>query len=165
LSSDPFLGARIKEGDLKELDGILIDEERLQAVFSGGVAGQLSIKMQWLVLTDKRVIFYARALIGGGSDTFYYDEISSVEGRKGLALGSIELNIKGKTESFINMQKKEVDQAVDLIRRNIEESKRVAPVPAADPFEQIKKLKDLLDSGIITQEEFEEKKKKLLEKV
>ena len=31
-----------------------------------------------------------------------------------------------------------------------------------DPYEEIKKLKDLLDNGIITQEEFEQKKKRLL---
>ena len=34
-----------------------------------------------------------------------------------------------------------------------------------DVVESIKKLKELLDSGIITQQEFEEKKKKLLEKI
>lgn len=32
-----------------------------------------------------------------------------------------------------------------------------------DPYEEIKKLKDLLDSNIITQEEFEQKKKLLLD--
>ena len=32
-----------------------------------------------------------------------------------------------------------------------------------DPYEEIKKLKDLLDNNIITQEEFEQKKKKLLD--
>ena len=32
-----------------------------------------------------------------------------------------------------------------------------------DPYEEIKKLKDLLDNGIITQEEFERKKKQLLD--
>ena len=32
-----------------------------------------------------------------------------------------------------------------------------------DPYEEIKKLKDLLDTGIITQEEFEQKKKQLLD--
>lgn len=31
-----------------------------------------------------------------------------------------------------------------------------------DPYEEIKKLKDLLDNNIITQEEFDEKKKQLL---
>ena len=32
-----------------------------------------------------------------------------------------------------------------------------------NPYEEIKKLKDLLDNGIITQEEFEQKKKQLLD--
>ena len=32
-----------------------------------------------------------------------------------------------------------------------------------DPYEEVKKLKDLLDNNIITQEEFEQKKKKLLD--
>ena len=32
-----------------------------------------------------------------------------------------------------------------------------------DPYEQVKKLKQLLDMGIISQEEYEQKKKKLLD--
>jgi hypothetical protein len=43
----------------------------------------------------------------------------------------------------------------------------VAPQPAIDTesnnMEKLKKYKDLLDSGIITQEEFEAKKKQLLD--
>jgi predicted Zn-dependent peptidase len=38
------------------------------------------------------------------------------------------------------------------------------PAPAAmDPYEELKKLKELLDMGIVTQEEFDAKKKKLLD--
>ncbi len=37
-----------------------------------------------------------------------------------------------------------------------------AQTPAVDPIEQIKKLKELLDMGILTQEEFDAKKKDLL---
>lgn len=36
-------------------------------------------------------------------------------------------------------------------------------VSAADPYEELKKLKELLDMNIITQEEFDTKKKQLLE--
>ncbi len=32
-----------------------------------------------------------------------------------------------------------------------------------DPYEELKKLKDLLDNKIITEEEFEQKKKQLLD--
>ena len=38
-----------------------------------------------------------------------------------------------------------------------------APAAAADPYEELKKLKELLDLNIITQEEFDAKKKKLLD--
>ena len=34
---------------------------------------------------------------------------------------------------------------------------------AADPYEELKKLKELLDLDIVTKEEFEAKKKKLLD--
>ena len=37
-----------------------------------------------------------------------------------------------------------------------------ASAPKTDETDQIKKYKDLLDSGIITQEEFDAKKKQLL---
>lgn len=42
------------------------------------------------------------------------------------------------------------------------ESIPVAPQPATNAFEEIKKFKELLDIGIITQEEFDAKKKQLL---
>ena len=38
-----------------------------------------------------------------------------------------------------------------------------APPAASDPYEELKKLKELLDLGIVTEEEFEAKKKQLLD--
>ena len=35
-------------------------------------------------------------------------------------------------------------------------------IQKSDPIEEIKKFKDLLDIGVITQEEFDKKKKELL---
>lgn len=156
----------MKEDELKELDNALERNEKLQAVVSGTVESMSSFKTQWLVITNKRVLLYARALIGGGSDSFSYDEISSVQGQKGILLGSVELNVKGKTEKFINMQKDDVEQSVNIIRQNIEESKsKKSKETSPDPLEQIKKLKELLDLGAITREDFENKKKKLLESI
>lgn len=160
-----FLGMRIKESDVKELDKFLAPNEKLQAIFSGTVAGRMSsIKAQWLVVTDRRIIFYGRAFIGGGSDSFTYNEISSVQGQKGVLLGSIQLNIKGKTEIFENMQKPETDFAVNIIRQNIEKSKDFTE-STVDPLEQLKKLKELLDIGAISEEEYQEKKQILLRKI
>jgi BMFP domain-containing protein YqiC len=47
---------------------------------------------------------------------------------------------------------------------SVQESRSQAPAPAvSDPYEELKKLKELLDLDIVTKEEFEAKKKKLLD--
>lgn len=43
--------------------------------------------------------------------------------------------------------------------------KEPEPVPTGDVFENLKKLKELYDQGIITREEFETKKKELLDRI
>ena len=63
--------------------------------------------------------------------------------------------------SVLNCQMKEV---ADYIRIKVEECKKqksgqTVAVSAAD---ELKKFKELLDSGVITQEEFDAKKKQLL---
>lgn len=83
-----------------------------------------------------------------------------------------------KTKSY-DIYKKEVDSELEALRKKrAEEEKSKAPVqpvqpvqpaPAQTPanngtnkFEEIKKFKELLDMGIITQEEFDQKKKEIL---
>jgi membrane protease subunit (stomatin/prohibitin family) len=39
---------------------------------------------------------------------------------------------------------------------------QAAPAPQEDPYEALKKAKDLLDQGILTQEEFDAQKAKIL---
>ena len=56
----------------------------------------------------------------------------------------------GEFISNIGKKKDEVKESVSNI---------TTPV---DPYEELKKLKELLDMGIITQEEFDQKKKQLL---
>ena len=61
------------------------------------------------------------------------------------------------------LDNEKVDAAVNYIRGKIKEARNPkATVAALSPAEELKKFKDLLDSGIITQEEFDAKKKQLL---
>lgn len=46
--------------------------------------------------------------------------------------------------------------------QNIAPRETIEEVPALDPYEELKKLKELLDLGIVTEEEFITKKKQLL---
>lgn len=45
----------------------------------------------------------------------------------------------------------------------LQDSQSAIPAAGQDPYEELKKLKELLDLGIITQEEFDTKKKQLLD--
>ena len=49
-----------------------------------------------------------------------------------------------------------------LLLKRQEETKVVAKAPESSATDELKKLKDLLDMGVITQEEFDAKKKQLL---
>ena len=42
------------------------------------------------------------------------------------------------------------------------QARQPEPVRSMDPYEEVKKLKELLDMGIVTEEEFQKKKKELL---
>lgn len=76
------------------------------------------------------------------------------------AYGVLEIIHKGKKIS-VPFPKKYTRQ----IRKVLEKVKKQKQQPittADDPYEQVKKLKELLDMGAITQEEFDAKKKELL---
>ena len=63
----------------------------------------------------------------------------------------------------------QLEEIYNFIERRISEEKQAKRAPAGtviqqatSPAEELKKMKELLDMGIITQEEFDAKKKQLL---
>ena len=72
------------------------------------------------------------------------------------------------SENSFAYQKRKIDndtmnKAIDFIRNKIKEAKKPAGTTAAlSPADELKKFKDLMDGGIISQDEFNEKKKQLL---
>ena len=115
-----------------------------------------------LIVTDKRV--YGRVAFGKRVD-LPVDSISStatIRIFKGISVATSSGKI-----SFLAI--KNADEIYEiasnlLIERQREKAKEVAPVTIAqsDEADQLRKYKDLLDSGVITQEEFDAKKKQLL---
>ena len=69
---------------------------------------------------------------------------------------------KGKLElalrDFNKLREKEESGSTDAVR-----TVQTARPVAMDPYEELKKLKELLDMGIVTEEEFNAKKKQLLD--
>ena len=110
-----------------------------------------------LTVTDKRV--YGKAAFGKSID-LPYDEISSV----GTCFpnGIFAATSSGAVKFWLLTNQKEVYQSLsDLLKER--QSHTVNPSSSqTGNADELKKYKELLDMGVITQEEFDAKKKQLL---
>ena len=125
-----------------------------------------------MVFDDKELIV--------GSHHYPYEEIESLEITSApffASYGVMTLRTKGKDISipFYRARKSKLERALREFEK-LRESGEIGgaakapdnhtekePASASDPYEEIKKLKELLDLEIITQEEFDAKKKQLLD--
>ena len=132
------------------------------------IEGQLSIEP---------IIFDEAELIARGHH-YPYSEIESLEITSAQLFspyGILTLKTQGKEIPipFARSRKNKLEAALREFGRMREAGAQVAAEPAkgsgekapvsSDPYEELKKLKELLDLGIVTEEEFETKKKQLLD--
>lgn len=121
----------------------------------------LMFRKSELVITDKRV--YGKAIFGKRVD-LPLDKVSAVGTSflKGIDVGTSSGRIKFK----LVKNQDEIHAALSklLLDRQEKESHNtvVENIVSASNADELKKFKDLLDSGVITQEEFDAKKKQLL---
>ena len=121
------------------------------------IEGQLSIEP---------IIFDEEELIARVKH-YPYSEIESLEITSAplfSAYGVLTLRTHGKDIPipFYRSRKSKLELALREFEK-MREPKAPDPPAAPDPYEELKKLKELLDLGIVTEEEFETKKKQLLD--
>ena len=124
----------------------------------------LILKSMEIVVTDKRV--YGKTYFGRMVD-LPLDSVSAVGSKwmKGIAVATSS----GKISFLLIKNAREIHEEIRKLLIERQEKKEqvqvatpaVAPVVKSD-VEELKKYKELLDSGIITQEEFDAKKKQIL---
>jgi plasmid stabilization system protein ParE len=176
LFSENLLGSEDEEDELveeetEEAEKYVDPDEKLRAIIEGVVDGQTSLNR--LAVTDSRIVFYPKG--GGFLSSFTktsaifldYDQIVTVQGKKGLALGEIGVSTKDRIIRFKDMAKDDVDQIANMIQRLKNKAKAKGVIsPARDSaFDQLKKLAELRQMGAITEEEYQEKRKKLMEQI
>lgn len=116
----------------------------------------------------------------GSKDIFYSDVISVQAKEPSLTLGYIQLEtasvmMNNKGDNFFNentftynepdLPNGLADEVVNFIKGKVAECKANKSAPAVAQLsaaDEMKKFKELLDMGVITQEEFDAKKKQLL---
>lgn len=122
-----------------------------------------------MVVTETRVAFYRSGLIGEVLETIPLKSLTSVERKSALGHRVIRLHTSHDDLEFKTFSKEGEAALVAAIEAGRSSS---APPPSSeapatppssdDNLEKIKKLAELRDSGVLTDEEFNEKKQQLL---
>lgn len=116
------------------------------------------------VCTNKRVIFLDHGLIYGSKSTdIPLDMINGVSYSKGLMLGSISVTNGAITTQIENMQPYPAKKMAETIKQAAADFKQTSVQSnSSNDLLQLRELKQLLDDGVITEEEFTAKKKQIL---
>lgn len=151
--------------ELNYLPEALREGEQVLAFTSGLMDGNT-----WLIaLTDRRIIFLDKGMIYGLKQTAIdLDKVNSISGSTGLIFGKIAITDGAKERKIENVWKKTVKRFTNKVQEAIEARKgAMQPVQMAqpvevDPYEKLEKLASLKDKGVITEEEFQAEKGKIL---
>jgi len=182
-------GGYVTEKRIKKIESILDEGEYVHYITRGStvdVEGSSAGNSLWgddrsrksgtrgwvrAAITDKRVAVKIPQWLGSDERSIPYNSITSVDLDTGLVNKRISLQTAGQTYHIEvhDPGKKECREAVAFIRKKISESKQPQVVQQEasepDPTEQLKNLKKRHEDGILSDEEFEDKKKSLLDKI
>ena len=156
--------------ELRKLTDLLGENEDVLNLARGQYDGKTGL----VVVTDRRVLFTEQGLMRARLEDFPYDKISSVQTSSGMVGGSITIYASGNKAEIKDIYPKQRSGEIgDYIRQRIGGGGHAAPAaaptaasaapPTPDtPVEQLKKLGELRDAGILTPEEFDAKKAEIL---
>ncbi|WP_419882755.1 PH domain-containing protein [Peribacillus sp. B-H-3] len=126
--------------------------------------GADTVKNGIMIATDRRVVFYGKRTFGFDLESFPYKNISSFEMGKSMMGHKISFFSSGNKVSMKWINKGDLESFISEVRNQITgNASNAAPTSTnIDEADQIKKLAELRDQGILTEEEFSAKKKQLL---
>ncbi|WP_026882608.1 PH domain-containing protein [Clostridium akagii] len=155
--------------EIKFLPQVLHEDEKIKYMTSGLLDGTT-----WLIVcTNKRIIFLDKGLLYGlKQQEIPLEKINSIGQKQGLILGSVEIWDGASKMKIDNITKKTIKPFVDAVNAakenlKIKDSTNLNNTSndATDIPQQIKKLAELKQNGILTEDEFNAKKTELLAKM
>lgn len=148
--------------EIKQLPTILWENELIEKLVQGTYNNGTGI----LVATNKRLVFVDKGTFFGlRVEDFPYDKITSIQYKTGLLLGKITIFASGNRAEIINVDKQQTRNFSDYVRARISSSVDHASMPKSsseDVITQLEKLAKFKDQGILSEEEFIDQKKKIL---
>lgn len=154
----------LAQKEIKELPNILWDDEIVEKL----IRGRFNKGTGVLVATNKRLVFVDKGMLFGLKvEDFAYDKISSIQYETGILMGKIKIFASGNTAEIDKIPKKHARDFAESARarmtgvmEHVSTSKNTETIDVATQLEKLVKLKE---QGVLTDEEFQTQKKKILE--
>lgn len=181
MNQNYYLGTKVGQESLdRAKSDVLTSDENLLGVIRGVLYRTVISKRRkrnkqrasargLLLLTNQRVIFYIPLVLGRFNQIVVpYAQIDTVSSRHGMIGDQLTIHASTQNVDVRSIPKGDGEHMVQLIRDRIAKSKSsvsTAAPPQIDIIDQIEKLGALKEKGLITNEEFENKKEELLRKM
>ena len=154
----------------KVIEPYLKEGEEVLLVAKGDVPAFITA-----VVTDQQIHFFTQALgvpknFGLSVEAVSYAQIIAVSRKQAfLVRWAVQISHPGRVSFISNLNDEISLKFVQIISERMASREKVLDSanssPASDPFEQLTKLKELHDAGIITDQEFEAKRIRLLDAI
>jgi hypothetical protein len=120
-----------------------------------------------LIVTNERVAFYRKGLLGEVLETIPLKSITSIERKSLLGHRTIGIHTSHDALVFKTFNKDGETKLIDAIEdgRHSSSANTATQAKQESPLDQLKRLGELKEAGVITDEEFSSKKSELLEKI
>jgi hypothetical protein len=163
------------EKQMKQIDRaaeVLQADEQVFDVTTGAIEvtrmGEKTTRNGAVLVTDRRVILYTKKLGGYEMNDHVYGLLTALDYKKGMMFGSVTLSAAGDRTHVSQIPKEDVERIAKAIRERMASTVQAggptaAPAaPAASAADEIRKLAELRDVGVLTEDEFNIKKQQLL---
>ena len=114
-----------------------------------------------LIATNKRLVYFSKKIAGSELEIMPYSNISSIEVSEGIRGHSIQVIAAGNTFSMKWIRVGQVSELVKHVKAMIGKNEKLL-LSSSDVPDQIKKLGELKELGLLTEDEFQSKKRQLL---
>lgn len=154
------LSSLLGRNEIAELPNLVSPSENIIGVVQGSYNKGAGL----LVATDKRLLFVDKGMVSLKTEDFPISKINSIQFEAGYAFATIKIATAGNVAAITNVDKADGKNFVDTARY-IMDAPPPQPVSQAAPLdiaEQLQKFAALKEQGILSEEEFNTQKKKLL---
>ena len=115
------------------------------------------------IITSERAAFYRKGILGDVFESMPINNISSIDRKSMIGFRTLTLHSSHNDISF-KCTDKQADEALFKAIESVRDTPTLEPIQKLEetPVERLKKLGELKESGVISNEEFEVKKAELL---